>query len=436
MNKQFLFVLWAGGGNVPPQITLARRLAVRGHGVRVLAPAALRDKVESAGLIFEPYHEAPEHDEAVPERSLVRDFEQRTSLGAASAVRDHLLAGMAAPIAADVLSILERERIDVVAADHLLPGALFAAEKANVPAAMLVHTVYPFPGAGLPPFGMGWTPMAGPLGSVRDVFGWTLFRRAYERPLMPPLNKVRTQLGLARISSFSDLLALTARALVLTSPAFEFPAALPFNVRYVGAQLEEPEWTTPWASPWPADDPRPLVVVGLSTTYQAHDDLVRRTIEALGSLPVRAVVSTGALAVANAPSNVHLERFVPHPRVLPLADVVVTHAGLGTVHGALAHGRPLVCLPISRDQPDNAARVAWHGAGLRLGWKSSPTNIASAVQTVLHGHAFAEAASRLGAAMQSDDAAEAGASALESLAPVEPRFEDARAAGILEGTQA
>jgi len=420
--SKFMFVVWAGGGNVPPQLTLARRLAARGHEVRMLAPAVLRERIESAGLLFEPYGEAPEHDEAVPEHSLIRDFEHRTPLGAAAAVRDKLLAGMAAPVAADVLAVLQRERIDVIAADHLLPGALFAAQKASVPAAMLVHTVYPFPGASVP-FGMGWTPKPGRFGAARAAVGWALFRRMYEQPLMPRLNEVRTSLGLAQIGSFSDLIELTARVLVLTSRAFDFPAAVPSNVRYVGAQLEEPGWAPQWQSPWPTDDPRPLVVVGLSTTYQAHDGLLKRAVEALATLPVRALVSTGGMAAVDAPPNVHLATFVPHSRVLPFADAVVTHGGLGTVHAALANGRPLVCLPIGRDQPDNAARVVAHGAGLRLGWRSSPAQIASAVKTVLDDPAFSEAAGRLRRAIQSDDAAHAGPAELEPLAAIEPMGE-------------
>ena len=55
MSKEFLFVLWAGGGNVPPQMALARRLADRGHRVRMLAPAVLRGSIEAAGIEFEPY---------------------------------------------------------------------------------------------------------------------------------------------------------------------------------------------------------------------------------------------------------------------------------------------------------------------------------------------------------------------------------------------
>jgi hypothetical protein len=35
--KHFLFVMFEGGGNVPPQLGIARRLVGRGHVVRVLA---------------------------------------------------------------------------------------------------------------------------------------------------------------------------------------------------------------------------------------------------------------------------------------------------------------------------------------------------------------------------------------------------------------
>lgn len=145
MSKSVLFVVWAGGGNVPPQLALARRLAARGHRVRMLAPTVLRQRIEKAGVAYEPYSTAPEHDEGSPTHSLVRDFEQRSPVAAIAAVRERLLAGMAHPIALDVLSVLERHPVDAVASDFTLFGALFAAERMGIPAAMLVHTVYPFP---------------------------------------------------------------------------------------------------------------------------------------------------------------------------------------------------------------------------------------------------------------------------------------------------
>lgn len=420
MSKTFLFVLWAGGGNVPPQLTLARRVAARGHEVRVLAPAVLRERIQAAGLIHEPYVAAPEHDEAIRERSLIRDFEARTPIGAVTAVRERLLAGMAGPIARDVTGIMQRRHIDVVASDNLLLGGVFAAEAAHVPAALLVHTVYPFPTPGVPPFGMGWAPAGGTLGRARDAVGRWLFRRAYEAPLIPRLNEVRAGLDLVPIRSFADLIARIDRLLVLTSAAFDFPGPRPSNVAYVGPQVDELDLTPPWVPAWPADDTRPLVAVGLSTTFQAHDDLLQRTVDALGSLPVKGLVSTGGLEVDRVPLNVSTADYVPHARLFPLADVVVTHAGLGTVHAALAHGKPLVCLPMGRDQPDNAARLAARGAAIRLGAKSGAAAIAGAVDTVLRDVRYTEGARRLGAAMAFDDAAQQGADQLIGLSGADP----------------
>jgi len=410
-------VLWAGGGNVPPQLTLARRLVARGHRVRMLAPAVLRESIEAAGIGFEPYREIPEHDESVPERSLVRDFEARSKAAARAAARDNLLAAMARPVAADVLATLERRPADVVAFDFALFGALFAAEKAVVPTAMLIHTIYPFPAPGLPPYGMGWAPLAGPLGRLREVVGRLIFRQVYERPLLLRFNGVRAGLGLEPLRTFDDLLQRVDRAVVLTSPAFDFPARLPANVEYVGPQLDPRAPTPAWESPWPAGDDRPLIVVGLSTTHQAHDPLLERIVAALATLPVRALVTTGGARLRSTPpANVHVARFVPHAHVLPQAAAVVTHAGLGTVHAALAHGLPLVCLPIGRDQPDNAARVEWHGAGLRLSPKSAPGVIRAAVERVLGDPAFAASARRLAAAFAEEQPAERAPSALEALA--------------------
>ena len=417
MNREFLFVLWAGGGNVPPQLTLARRLAARGHRVRMLAPAVLRESIAAAGVVFEPYHEIPEHDESVPERSLVRDFEARSKAAALAAARDNLVAAMIRPVAADVLATLERRPADVVAFDFLLLGAALAAEKAAVPAAMLIHTIYPFPAPGLPPYGMGWAPLDGPLGKVREAVGRLIFRQVYERPLLPRLNEVRMGLGLERQRTFDELLQRVDRALVLTSPAFDFPAHLPASVEYVGPQLEPRAPTPAWESPWSPEDDRPLVVVGLSTTHQAHDALLERIVAMFATLPVRALVTTGGARLRSTPpANVHVARFVPHAHVLPQAAAVVTHAGLGTVHAALAHGLPLVCLPIGRDQPDNAARVAWHGAGLRLSPKSPPGVIRAAVERVLGDPSFRASARRLAAAFVEERPAERALSALEGVA--------------------
>jgi UDP:flavonoid glycosyltransferase YjiC (YdhE family) len=83
----------------------------------------------------------------------------------------------------------------------------------------------------------------------------------------------------------------------------------------------------------------------------------------------------------------------PHRAVLAEASVVVTHAGHGTVMKSLAAGVPMVCIPMGRDQKDNAARVLELGAGVRIDKRSTPDRIAAAVSEVMD-HADYGAAAR------------------------------------------
>ena len=66
------------------------------------------------------------------------------------------------------------------------------------------------------------------------------------------------------------------------------------------------------------------------------------------------------------PSNVHVVESVPHGAVLPHVDLAITHGGHGTLIRALACGVPVMVVPISRDQPDNAARAVHHGVGITV----------------------------------------------------------------------
>ena len=84
------------------------------------------------------------------------------------------------------------------------------------------------------------------------------------------------------------------------------------------------------------------------------------------------------------PTNVRLERFVPHDLLLPHVDVMVTNGGYGGVQQALANGVPLVVAGDSEDKPEVAARVQWSGTGVNLHTgRPSPAMVARAVRRVL-----------------------------------------------------
>jgi glycosyltransferase involved in cell wall biosynthesis len=105
--------------------------------------------------------------------------------------------------------------------------------------------------------------------------------------------------------------------------------------------------------------------------------------------------------------NVILETFIPHTAVLPHVEVMVTQCGLGTVMKALAHGVPLVCLPLVGDQPDNAARVVARGAGLRVPADAPPERLREAIKRVVTDPAFRHTAQQLATNIAGEDPVQA-----------------------------
>jgi MGT family glycosyltransferase len=210
------------------------------------------------------------------------------------------------------------------------------------------------------------------------------------------------------------------RVLVLTSPVFDFTSPhLPKHVRYVGAQLDDPTWSQPWQSPWPASDTRPLVLVGLSSTFQNQTATLRRIVQALSGLPVRALLTLGGTIrpdEVTGSDNVVVVPSAPHGQVLPHVSVLITHCGHGTTLKGLAAGVPLVCLPMGRDQDDTAARVVYRGAGVRLKPSAPAAKIRAAVQHVLETPSYRENAGRLAAALRAGEGCVAAVAELEELA--------------------
>jgi MGT family glycosyltransferase len=282
----------------------------------------------------------------------------------------------------------------------------------------LSANVYLFPLPGVPPFGPGLQPATNALGRLRDWLIRTMMLREFGKGTAA-FNETRRALGLGPLPHPFEQLTRLASHLVLTSAAFDFASTRPpAQLVYAGPELEDPAWTQPWRSPFAASDRRPLVLVGFSTTFQNQLDVLRRVVAALDGLDVRAVVTAGpAVDIASlpAPPNVHVCASAPHSQLLKEAAAVVTHAGHGTVIRALAAGVPMVCLPMGRDQNENAARVVFHGAGVRVKPTASAAKIRQAVRDVLDTSRYRECARRLGKAIADDARDSRAVSVLETV---------------------
>ena len=395
---------WDSGGGVEAVQTVVQRAARRGHQVRVLGTEGLRSRFESAGASFRTYQYAPGNDCRRAETDIVKEWEARTPLGVFARVRDRVMFGPAREFCRDIVEELGREPADVVVVDTLIPSALSGAEAAGVPSVLLMHGPYLLPRPGVPPVGTGFLPARGGLGRLRDRAAGSLVMGVF-RTGMPALNQARAEFGLPSLHDPRDLAASASRVLVCTSPGFDFAAdAVPGNVRYAGPQLDD-TGGGPWEDPWASTGRRRLVLVGLSSTVMRQEDLLQRAADALGRLPVHALVTTGPAvdpAVIRAPENVSVRRWARHADVLPYCSAVVTHGGHGTVIKALAAGVPLVIAPLGRDQPDNAARVVHAGAGLRVRKNATTAALQQAIARILEDHRYQTAAGRMAAILAAE----------------------------------
>lgn len=417
---EFLFTTWEGGGHVTPALIVARDLQARGRAVLVVSDACNAPDAEAFGLPFRAWPSAPSRADKSAASDPLRDYEAGSPSELLDRICRAVMVGPAEAYARDTAALAAETPGAVVVSQELLLGAMIGAEAAEAPLALLTANLWPYPGLpGVPPFGAGFEPARDETERMRDRLVAQAVGALYDQHL-PELNGVRARLGLEPLASLLDQPLRARRILLGVSPAFDFaPEPVPEPFAYVGPQAADPAWTEPFVSPWTADDPRPLVLVSFSTFFQGQAGVLRRAIEALGALPVRGLVLLGPALDPEAfpsPANVAVLRSAPFSEVLPLASAVVTHAGHASLVRPLMHGLPVVCLPMGRDQPDNAVRATVRGAGLSLPPDALPAQIASALGRVLSDPAFARAAGALGAEIRAGAGTVSAADSLEAVA--------------------
>jgi MGT family glycosyltransferase len=375
-----LIVTWHAGGGSQMALGLGRVLAAAGHRVRILAPASYAERIAAIGCEPRAFPPAAEFDPA-----------QGRAMEDQGAFFVETLHGPVLPAA--VAALLDAEPADVVVVDCLLRAVACLVESRPEPSVLLFHLLHRFHGA--------------TAGDGSGPWGW--------RTLVERVNALRAGRGLAPLplgtESVNVALARAASGALVGLPreldTWDDP---PPGVSHVGPLAEEAPAVARFASPWPAADRRPLVVVSLGTQYLHQEDLLRRVARALDGLGARVLVLTGReldpaeLGVSDA-GDVVVRGYVPHAAVLGEAALVVTHAGTGTLVAAFGAGVPALCLPLGRDQAANAARAAELDAAVVVDREASEAAIREAAAAALAAAGLRAGAARLAAAIaRYDDA--------------------------------
>ncbi len=390
--RRILLGAFGDPGHAFPMIALGRALAARGHDVTLQTWERWRDPVEAEGLTFAA---APEYA-VFPNGPEPLDFYEAVVY----ATRD-------------TLPLLESLAPDVVVADILTLAPALAAELQDIPCATLIPHVYPQGEPGMPIYSLG---ARLPRTALGHAF-WRPAHRLLDNGLQlgrTQLNRTREQVGLQPVTHVHGG---TSRelALVATFPQLEYPRAWPDNVHIVGPLMWEPPASDVELPPGDA----PLVLVAPSTAQDPEHRMLAAALRGLANAPVRVLATWNRRLPPRSlpvPANARVVEWVSYSRTMPLCDVVVCHAGHGTLVRALSSGCAVVACPAIGDMNENAARLDWAGAGVRVPQRFiSPRPIRLAVERALDEPSIRARARELAGWAKTHDSGTAAAVLVEEL---------------------
>ncbi|KUI27157.1 glycosyl transferase [Mycobacterium sp. IS-1742] len=268
---------------------------------------------------------------------------------------------------ADFAEAVTSVRPDALLIDVNCWGARSAAEAGDTPWACFSPYNPPLESPGVPPFGLGLTPLPGVAGRVRDAVARLVVSRSVERVLLPPVNAVRAAVGLEPVASADEYLRRAPLMLVATGKPFQYPQTdWGDRVHMIGPCALDPGPET--VPDWLGAINRPIVLVTTSSERQDDVGLVRTAITALADDPVHVVATlpAGLSEDLTDRPNATVRGQVPHGVILDRAVCAVTHGGMGATQKALLHGVPVCVVPFGRDQFEVARRVEVARCGTRL----------------------------------------------------------------------
>ena len=181
-----------------------------------------------------------------------------------------------------------------------------------------------------------------------------------------PVQAFRQKLGLPRgghplyEGQFSPHLNLALFSRILAEPQPDWPArtvvtgAISYDAVHGGLSSG--------LAAFLENGPPPVVFTLGSAAVSHHRaaNFYEVSAAAAKAMGLRAVLLVGR-SPENRPAiesdQVFVAEWAPHSELFHRAAAVVHQGGAGTLHTALAAGRPMIVVPFAHDQPDNAARV-------------------------------------------------------------------------------
>jgi rhamnosyltransferase subunit B len=419
---RIIFSTYGTFGDVNPLIALALELKRRGHRPVLAVPDMFREKIEPLGIGFARVR--PDQDPMDTRLiAMIYDIKHGTETG----LRQFLFPSLRESYA-DLMAAVETEGgADLLVTGELAYAGPIVAEKARIPWASYVLAPFSFFSGYDPPV----LPPYPALARAQEIFpllGHVVarFARLVTRKWPEPVYDLRRELGLAPgkdpifDAKHSERLVLALYSAVMGKPQPDWPRStkitgFPF---YDGAgeQAELPAELARFLDAGPA----PLVFTLGSAAVMHAGDFYEQSAEAAEMLGERAVLLVGAddrnLPKRRLPETICIARYAPYSKIFPRASVIIHQGGIGTTAQALRAGRPMLVMPYSHDQPDNARRVRRLGVAEVLGRDDYKAGAAARmIRRLQSDPRYAVRAATVAKQVAAENGAKAACDALEAL---------------------
>jgi zeaxanthin glucosyltransferase len=364
-------------GHLNPTYPLARALQARRHEVVYLSSLDMQASVEARGFRCVPIHRTVWARNAAGEAVWAEtpDERQRALHRGRLAILEDYLNGT-------IETIVRRLAPDLVLAD-VIPGHMAHVACRMGVACLMLNTAISHRYDELPPLTSDLLPDASPLaledarwrssciGSSHVVTGVAFQAACRAARFAYPVEHVSLH------AAFVPALTLY-REVVLYASAYDFPRKKAEGPLFLACPVDLERNEDIPAALASFLDGRPLVFASLgsqSGRYAWARSFIESVVGLAGARSdLQVVIVMGARhleqarreAAGGLPENLLALEYAPQLWTLRRSAVFVTHGGLGSVREGIALSVPMIAVPQLFDQPGNAARVEYHGVGLRI----------------------------------------------------------------------
>lgn len=410
-------------GDTNPLIAIALELKRRGHTPVMAVPEVYRAKIEPLGLEFRPVR--PNIDPANTALvAMIYDVKTGTETG----LRRFLFPALRETYADLHAAATEPARADLLLLGELNYAGPILAEATGIPWASYVLAPLSFFSAFDPPV-LPMYPRLARADRAIPGMGRAIKRlaRFVSRKWPEPIYALRRELGLKRGANplfdakHSPDLVLALFSRMLGEAQQDWPAhTLTTGFCYYDADAGNAKLPAQLEEFLAAGEPPVVFTLG-SAAVLAAGNFYEYSARAAIKLGIRAVLLIGGDARNRPqiplPDSICVAEYAPYSALFPRARLVVHQGGVGTTAQCLHAGKPMLIMPYSHDQPDNARRMQrLKVAKVIRKTRYTPVRVARKLAAMLEEPKYARRAESVARILAREDGVQTACDALENLA--------------------